>query len=287
MEYFLKDNEGFNIIKGDETIDIYQSIEDLKNAIDIIYDSLANLAFIGDKPNLPWHDNTNQYIQDGLVFHLDGINKGGVDNQWTDLIGGVDFPNHGATEGDDCWIFDGVDDWLGYVGKQYDLGFDNTLCTIECAYYKNEIGQAPGETDAGFSVCSFGTVTAQNHKTIGLQFASSYSQKYINHMHVGSTNNVWVDNKIDTVNAHTVSVNKERAFDNELQCGSLGTTHWTTNSGGRLIGATNGSGTVKYFAPAGKIFAIRIYNRILTEAEMRHNQNIDNIRFNLGLTIPN
>ena len=32
-----------------------------------------------------------------------------------------------------------------------------------------------------------------------------------------------------------------------------------------------------------KIYAIRIYNRLLTLDEMKHNQMVDNKRFNLGL----
>jgi hypothetical protein len=31
------------------------------------------------------------YVQDGLVFQLDGIEKGGVDGVWKDLVGNKDF----------------------------------------------------------------------------------------------------------------------------------------------------------------------------------------------------
>ena len=290
MKYILKDNEGFDVIKEDKTIDIYQSSEDLRNAIDIIYDSLANLAFIGDKPNLPWRDNINQYIQDGLVFHLDGINKGGVDNQWTDLIGGVDFPNHGAIELENGWQFDGT----GYLGYANDatksLPFIAGNCTVEIAFYDNMINQQVGTVNAGMTLFFFGanSVTGSNDTNcVYLAYDYAYNEKYINGMYVGNTTNVWADSLIETLAPHTLSINKDRAFDNELALTSLGKNHWDSISGGRTIGAKqHPSAGLGNFA-IGKIFAIRIYNRILTETEMRHNQNIDNNRFNLGLTIPN
>lgn len=40
--------------------------------------------------NLPGyvHDTAPGYIDDGLVFWLDGIDKGGVHGKWIDLVGG-------------------------------------------------------------------------------------------------------------------------------------------------------------------------------------------------------
>lgn len=32
-----------------------------------------------------------EYIQDGLVFWLDGIDKGNITGKWIDLIGGIEF----------------------------------------------------------------------------------------------------------------------------------------------------------------------------------------------------
>ena len=37
----------------------------------------------------------------------------------------------------------------------------------------------------------------------------------------------------------------------------------------------------------GRIYAIRYYNRRLTDDEIIYNQRVDNVRFNLGLTLPN
>ena len=56
--------------------------------------------------------NISNYVQDGLVLLLDGIDKGNVSGAWTDLIGGKSFTNHGATFNDDNVQFDGTDDYL-------------------------------------------------------------------------------------------------------------------------------------------------------------------------------
>lgn len=276
---------------GDGALSAEQG-KNLKTAIENLRASLAMLSYSGKKPVFPWDDPTlHEYIQDGLALHLDGINKGDVENQWTDLVKGTAFPNHGATALENAWQFNGEDSWLGFQGSEYDLDFDNENCTIECAYYKDTIGQEPSTDGAGFSLCTFGTVTSGDSHSVGLQFASAYHAKYINHMFVDGTRggekgpHVWADPNIDITNAHSVSVNKKYAFDNETKLASLAVNHWTTNTGGRAIGCTFKDGGPAYFCKAGKVFAIRIYNRILTEEEMRHNQEIDNKRFSLGLTL--
>lgn len=45
------------------------------------------------------------YIQDGLVFQLDGIDKGATDGTWVDLIGGNVFTNNGAISFDTYFYF--------------------------------------------------------------------------------------------------------------------------------------------------------------------------------------
>lgn len=41
---------------------------------------------------------THGYITDGLVFHLDGINKGAKEGMWVDLVSGVEFAPDGEVE---------------------------------------------------------------------------------------------------------------------------------------------------------------------------------------------
>ena len=236
----------------------------------------------------PSHDTINDYVQNGLVFHLDGINKGNVQGSWVDLIGGVDFPNHGASSLENGWQFDGEDDYMGYANDATkSLNFVAGNCTVEVAFYDDMINQQGGSTHAGVPLFYFGANNAQGSNALNpvyLAFNYAYSEKYINGMYVGSTTNVYADPLIETIAPHTLSINKERAFDNANVLSSLGKTHWDSISGGRTIGAKQHPSTGLGNFAKGKIYSIRIYNRILTEAEMRQNQRVDNERFNLGIS---
>ena len=87
--------------------------KNLKSAIENLRASLAMLSYNEKKPVFPWDDPTlHEYIQDGLSLHLDGINKGDVENQWTDLVNGVAFPTHGAIPTENAWRFNWLDSWL-------------------------------------------------------------------------------------------------------------------------------------------------------------------------------
>ena len=263
----------------------------LRQAIETIHQGLANLAFKGKKPSLPWDEQEQQetYIQDGLVLHLDGINKGGVDNQWTDLINGVDFPNHAATELENGWQFDGINSYLGYSNNSLkSLGFIAENCTVEVALYDDSINASSGSSLAGDFIFAFGANSAVGTNSVNklyFNMCHAYNAKYINGIYVGNSTNVWRDTNIESVQPHTISINKERAFDNELSLISLGVNHWDSIGGGRTIGAKYHSGNktlMNFFK--GTIYSIRVYNRILTESEMRQNQRVDNERFNLGIT---
>ena len=50
------------------------------------------------------------------------------------------------------------------------------------------------------------------------------------------------------------------------------------------IGSAAGGGASKH-PFNGHIYSIRFYNRKLTQAEQLHNQQVDNLRFNLELTL--
>lgn len=260
--------------------------KNLKIALESLRTALANLAFEGNVPTFPWDSETpegdiSNYVQDRLVFHLDGINKGNNADAWTDLIGGVVFPNHGATAEENGFLFEGTG-WLGVKDESgaEDLDFDPSTITIEAAYRDDSTAAE------GFAVCTFGTQTSAAGKP-ALLMNKAYNAKYINGMYLQGTQNVWSDPLIDgAVAAHTISVSAARAFDNANQLSSLGVNHWSTNKGGRFVGATHAAnGAIAGFA-VGKIFSIRVYNRQLSETEVRHNQRVDNARFNLGLTIP-
>jgi hypothetical protein len=89
-------------------------------------------------------------------------------------------------------------------------------------------------------------------------------------------------------NPITLSINGDRGIINGILTGYIHETetdYWNADTYNRYrIGSAINGGAAK--APFdGHIYSIRFYNRKLTQAEQLHNQQIDNIRFNLGLTI--
>lgn len=222
--------------------------------------------------------NTLGYTQNGLVFALDGIYKGGTSNAWTDLIGGEVFENHGATANSDNWQFPGQ----AYLGgwDEEELDFDPATCTLEVAY-------SPTASDVGvINVCHFAKQVDETINCIYLAHVTS-GGTYLNGCYAGGNYDVWA---CPVTYSNTVlAMSSARAFKNGQQLSALGAGHWSGNRQGRYIGTTTNYQSASpnfnkgFFI--GKIHAIRIYNRQLTQAEILSDQAVDNTRFNLGLSL--
>lgn len=196
------------------------------------------------------------YVTDGLVFWLDGINKGATDGTWVDLIGGNVFANNGAISFDTYFYFSNN----GHM--------DGTR--MECSdQYTVEACFAP---DSSFSGMVFQTMQTSKGKAMYLYL----DQGLFLDMH-------FVYNLNKNVGNNTVSLNINLGIQNG-QTISRGTTkdYWG-NTNDFNIGYNSSRGGRFFFT--GKIHAIRIYSKLLTQAEMLNNQRVDNTRFNLGLTI--
>jgi hypothetical protein len=77
------------------------------------------------------------YVQSGLVLHLDGINKGSA-NSWVDSVSNREFIEHGnVTKDSSSYIFDGSNDTY----LQYDISnfpeFNMDESTVEVCYKLN------------------------------------------------------------------------------------------------------------------------------------------------------
>lgn len=206
---------------------------------------------------MPKHDSKYQYIQDGLIFQLDGINKGNDSTKWIDLIGGNYFTlNDHSILHDDCIEMDGA----GYINSNFsNLGVLATNGTIEVCFnnYKNS-----------------GVLFIQTKSTeLGLLiWNSGFAYKPL-----GNNKNEY---KINPLGIFSASMSESLAVVNGNIITNRANNKWDQNSSRSTIGGRD-RGTAYYYK--GKIYAIRIYNRKLTEDEMLHNQQVDNIRFNLGL----
>ena len=202
------------------------------------------------------------YIQDGLVFRLDGIDKGATDGTWVDLVDGVVFTNYSATSLDDGWAFDGSTTYLTSSASNNFLGQNEDFTVEVCIVPARIVGKEPVfvfSQSVNNGVLFFISGSAVTF----LQKRNTYPITRV----AGSPLCVSLNLTLGMING----VNKSK---------NSGTDFWENNAPyiGRRVGGNGG-----YFQ--GKIHAIRIYNKRLTEAEMLNNQRLDNTRFNLGLTI--
>ena len=199
------------------------------------------------------------YVTNGLVFMLDGIDKGNDNSAWTDLINGVKFQyNEHSTVNTNNIETDGV----GYIYTNSTIPYLYNISTIEVCFYSSN---SNGIVFFQSSASGIGYI----HGGAGISFAMGSAQNNQFNLTKPSGNSIvsiTYDNIV--INGQAISANKA-------------TNTWDAGSS-TSIGAKDNSGTPQY-ARAGKIFSIRIYNRKLTTDEMIHNQQIDNQRFNLNI----
>lgn len=206
------------------------------------------------------------YIQDGLVFHLDGYSKDTDAQQWTDLIGGHTFTNHNAVAGPNYWYFGNTRATVAtaYMTCSDTLGFLSTNCTIEVCYesedYENYYALFIQKT-------SNGIIYGTNGKGSQYIISVGTNQQTLPNTNVPGT--------------YTCSFNTNFGVKNLTKVNTTGTpnrfgTVPSTNAIGYTPGATE-------WAFRGKIYSIRIYNRKLDVAEMMHNQKYDIVRFGLSI----
>lgn len=202
--------------------------------------------------NIPIGTN---YISDGLIFRLDGIDKGNDSENWTDLINGLKFPYTNCSAGNNHVEFTGV----GSTQATSSINMDQNVCTVEVACDK------PGTNTTVLYPSARGYIMAAfTESTIKLCYGSNSAPRY----------NVNFANKLFSANADIGMADTALAD-------VVSNDSWGAQIDGKIkIGGRN----TNYFY-TGKIYAIRVYNRKLSELEMRQNQRLDNERFELGITL--
>lgn len=228
---------------------------------------MANVG--GDNP-------ADSYIQDGLVFQLDGIEKGNDATKWIDRKNGIEWLNHNANRLSDGWYFDGATSYLTSSGMGT---YDILSCTIEFAF-DAEVSNAMwfAFVDAGANLVFNYTYNYSGRNWLIIKGKSSSSSiggasplsKSIIGAHIASMVAVPAGANVNVING-VAHINNNVNY---------------SAAASAIIGARVSSSTnlpANFFK--GTIYSIRIYNRLLTVEEMLANQVIDNERFALGLSI--
>lgn len=198
------------------------------------------------------------YVADGLVFQLDGIEKGTTDtSKWVDLVGGIVFTEANGSN----------------VHTANHIHVDNTMRLVG-----NIMPTFPKETH-----------------TIEVAYSGAngwHAVLYLKQENVSAVAQSWIfkgsiKNGYQSTGAMSDML-YSMANDVCVRKGAVVSTSANANSfGGRTYPVINSmNDTSQSSSVTQDIYAIRIYSRLLTTAEMISNQRIDNERFNLGLTLP-
>lgn len=219
--------------------------------------SLLNMSGAGLLYKAP---DENSYIQDGLIFQLDGIAKGNSadTSTWVDLKGGLVFTQNGVVESlANGWKFDGT--CIFYNSTILSYSTDNTI-------------EACVKLDSGSGNGIFHSSGNSTGKPVlyvwGSNLVFMQRQKY-------ATGNLGT--RVKNGNPISLSLNQDRCYGNKTSYALSSGTNYYTDAGETEVGRYKNS----YMK--GTVYAIRLYNRRLTAEEQLHNIKVDIARFNISI----
>lgn len=197
--------------------------------------------------------DADAYIQDGLVFQLDGIDKG--NDAWIDRKGQKEFVLHNVVTNSNNMEFNGTN---SYAECSSTLGYDSATHTLEVVWEGNKVTGVPffgGPTSAEVCLLPQGTPIRRLSFGTGMNFIVNQPDEL----------------KMISANADNIIYN----------AGWIGTSAAleANASYNQTVASVGRYKTSNYFR--GKIYAIRVYDRKLTTLEMLQNQLIDIQRFGL------
>lgn len=216
------------------------------------------------------------YIQNGLVFQLDGIERGNVEGVWKDLIEGREFTLNNCILNSNNVEFNGTDSYAVDNNNWYFPSVpSNFTYEVVMYYYK---GSVLSDSRRGSS--SIGTPILYSFYDSEKYTAISRYQQAVE----GLPKNKYMcfqvrgDSNAPKANLNGTRLSYRSGTDTSMSQNLYEYGH--SQIGCLQIDATD-SGRAGFFK--GKIYAIRIYNRTLTEQELFDNMLIDYRRFNIDI----
>jgi hypothetical protein len=210
----------------------------------------------------------SDYVQNGLILHLDGKEKGGG-STWDSVIGTAKYTNYNAVFNSDHVYFNGTNSYLRGATPASNNTPTRTTGTIEIVYENENFGTSASHI-----------FVPRTNNRIGAYIAASGSFWYA----YDNTNARSYYGRVSTLAKASISVNSARGYENGIAINETTSKSYVSgvNSSYNYIGRRQSTTTGMF---KGKIYSIRIYNRQLTETEVMQNLSVDNLRFNLGLTL--
>lgn len=230
--------------------------------------------------NLEWEKvipipSADAYVQDGLVFQLDGIDKGNVEGAWVDRKAGRQFTLNNCIVNSDNIEFNGTDS-EAIDNDNYTLPTVPKDYTIEVVlYYGGGSGILTQNSSSGYgSPMMVALYSTAYYFTIGRNLYAVEAlpeKKYmcLQALAKGQDNTIQVNCNGDVLasrRGNNSIINNDFFAYGRPSIGCVWTS--STEKSGNLL---------------GKVYSIRLYNRLLTEEERYNNMVVDYMRFRIPI----
>jgi hypothetical protein len=223
-----------------------------------------------DVPDAPTYDQYG-YLADGLILHLDGINNTGTGHSsaltvWKDLTTNeYDTQLFDATIGEHSIIFDGIHSY-GIIDTGLNIPSPSTIEIVLKTPRRNSI-YFQDKTNT-HSLGYWGTVSGfPTTKSTQPTFPVEANSPLDNGEIFTLTRNYTSDTNVE-LKLNTVAMTQSGADNN-----------WIGQSAGTNYLGRRGAGSNPTYPFSGEIYAVRIYDHILTDAEIASNYAVDQVRF--------
>ena len=231
--------------------------------------------------NLEWEKvipipSADAYVQDGLVFQLDGIDKGNVEGAWVDRKAGRQFTLNNCIVNSDNIEFNGTDS-EAIDNDNYTFPTVPENYTIEVVlYYGGGSGiLTENSTTTGYgSPMMIALYSTTNYFTIGRKLYAVEALPENKYMCLQAQANG--QNKTVQVNCNGDVLATRKGTNSIIDNNKFA--YGRPSVGCVWIDSTDRAGQL-----LGKVYSIRLYNRLLTEEERYNNMVVDYMRFRIPI----
>lgn len=221
--------------------------------------------------------DADAYIQDGLVFQLDGIDKGNVEGAWVDRKAGRQFTLNNCIVNSDNIEFNGTDS-EAIDNDNYTLPTVPEKYTIEVVLYYGGGSILTQQQSSSFSYGSpmmAALSSTINYLTIGRNLHAVEALPKNKYMCLQAQAR---DSALDIAQVN---------YNGNVLASRQGTDSTISqvfyNYGRPSVGCFWTSVSNKAGHLLGKVYSIRLYNRVLTEEELYNNMVVDYMRFKIPI----
>ena len=225
--------------------------------------------------------DADAYIQDGLVFQLDGIDKGNVEGAWVDRKAGRQFTLNNCIVNSDNIEFNGTDS-EAIDNDNYTLPTVPEEYTIEVVLYYGGGSILTQQRESSYSsYFSYGSPmmvalsSTINYLTIGRKLHAVEALPKNKYICLQAQSR---DSILDTAQ---VNYNGNVLASRQGTDSTIAETFY--NNGRPSVGCVWTSVSDKAGHLLGKVYSIRLYNRPLTEEELYNNMVVDYMRFKIPI----